>query len=319
MVSGSDTEEPVLPDMLTYALKRTALTLPLLVGVVLLTFLLMDIIPGNPISAMLVQKHDPEVVARLMERYGLNDPAPVRFWRYLTGILRGDLGLSLSQNRPVADILADVFPNTCKLALSATLLTCLFGISAGVWSALHGETVSDRAVTAFAVFGISTPTFCCAVLLQYLLAYRLKWFPVSGFSGPEHLILPSLVLGWYGAGSVVRLVRSSMLDALNADFIRTAQMKGLKRARIVFRHALKNALPPVVTLLAMQSASLFGGAVITESLFSIPGLGSLSLNALVSRDMPLLQGAILLSTLVVILGNLAADLLCAAIDPRLRR
>ena len=305
--------------MLTYTARRVALTLPLLVGVIFLTFLLMNVIPGNPFSGMLVQRQDPAVVARLMESFGLNDPVHVRFWRYLMGILHGDLGVSLSQNRPVADILAEVFPNTCKLALSASLLTWIFGISAGIGAALLEGRFSDRAITAFAVFGISTPTFCCAVLLQYFLAYRLKWFPVSGFFRPEHLVLPSLVLGWYGAGSVVRLVRSSMLDAMGADFIRTANMKGLSRPRIVLRHALKNALPPVVNLLAMQSASLFGGAVITESMFSIPGMGSLSLNALVSRDMPLLQGAILLSTSVVILGNLVADLLCAAIDPRLRR
>jgi len=249
----------------------------------------------------------------------LDDPWPVRYVRFISDALRGDLGESYKLRRPVVGLLRDAFPTTLKLALAAALVAWCIGIPAGILSAVRPYSLVDNFFMGLALTGVSTPVFWTALLFQYLFSLKLGWLPVAGFYSAKHLIMPALVLGWSSSGLVARLTRSSLLDVMRHDYIRTARAKGLRQGPVILRHALKNALLPVVTVMALQIAFLLSGSVITESVFNIPGVGRIAVGAIQNRDMPLLQGAVLFTTVLVILGNLAADLLYGWLDPRIRR
>jgi peptide/nickel transport system permease protein len=301
--------------MAKYIAKRILVSIPVIIGVVFITFLMLNVVPGDPVTVMMKDHIKPDVIANLRKSMNLDDPMIVRFGRYILDALHGDLGTSYKLNRPVNSLIFEMFPNTLLLAVCAAITSWIIGIPVGILSAVKRNSLADRFSMGFALFGVSMPVFFIGLILQYLFQGIL---PVSGFSSWKHLILPSVVLGWSGAGSIARLTRSSLLGVLNSDYIRTARAKGLRENLVILRHALKNALLPVITMMAIQVADLMSGAVITETVFGIPGIGRLSVTAISNRDMPLLQGTVIFTTILIILGNLIADILYSVVDPRIR-
>lgn len=301
--------------MLKYIAKRILVTIPVLIGVIFLIFVMLSVVPGDPLTVMMGEKVKVDVIERLSESMHFNDPWYIRFIWYLWGILHGDFGTSYKLMRSVSSLIANAFPKTLLLAVTAAVLSWAIGIPAGIISAVKKNSVADHFFMGFALCGVSIPAFSVGMLLQNVFNGIL---PVSGFSSPRHLILPAIVLGWNSAGTIARLTRSSLLEALEDDYIRTARAKGLAPVSVVLRHALKNSMLPVITMMAIQVSSLLSGAVITETLFSIPGVGRLAVDAINSRDMPLLQGTVIFTTAVIIAGNLIADILYCVADPRIR-
>lgn len=305
--------------MLSYLGKRILITIPVFIGITAITFFLLNVVPGDPVTLMMKEHANPEVIERVKKEMHLDDPAGIRYLKFMRDfVLHGDLGRSYKLNRPVATLIKDAFPNTLALALSSLLVAWVVGIPAGVISAVKQYSAFDYGSMVFALLGVSMPVFWAGLLMQYIFAFKLQVLPVSGLEGPEYLIMPALVLGWSMAASIARLTRSSLLEVIRTDYIRTARAKGLREYRVVFGHALKNAMLPVVTVMALQVAGLLSGSVITESVFGIPGVGRVSVNAIQSRDMPLLQGTVIFEALLVVLGNLAADLAYSFLDPRIR-
>lgn len=284
----------------------------------LVIFIMLSVIPGDPVTVMMKEHVKPELIEKLKESKGLDDPALVRFFRYLWDALHGDLGVSYKLNRNVTDLIVDAFPHTVKLTVFAALVAWAIGIPAGIFSAIKKNTIIDRLFMSGSLIGVSMPVFWAALLLQYIFAFKLGWVPVSGYRTLSHMILPAIVLGWSSAGTIARLTRSNLLEIMRNDYIRTARAKGLRERAVVVKHALKNAMLPVVTVMAIQVASLLSGAVITETIFGIPGVGRLAVDAIGNRDMPLLQGTVLFTTVLIILGNLVADLLYSVLDPKIR-
>ncbi len=301
-----------------YIVKRILTTIPVLIGVMLVIFIMLSVIPGDPVTVMMKEHVKPELIEKLKESKGLDDPALVRFFRYLWDALHGDLGVSYKLNRNVTDLIMDAFPHTVKLTVFAALVAWAIGIPAGIFSAIKKNTIIDRLFMSGSLIGVSMPVFWAALLLQYIFAFKLGWVPVSGYRTLSHMILPAIVLGWSSAGTIARLTRSNLLEIMRNDYIRTARAKGLRERAVVVKHALKNAILPVVTVMAIQVASLLSGAVITETIFGIPGVGRLAVDAIGNRDMPLLQGTVLFTTVLIILGNLVADLLYSVLDPKIR-
>ena len=231
---------------------------------------------------------------------------------------RGDFGTSYRLNRNVTGIILEAFPNTVKLSLLAAAVAWLIGIVSGIVAAIRQNKILDRLFMGGALIGVSMPVFMTALVLQYGFAFKLKWFPVSGFDSVQAMVLPAIVLGWNSAGSIARMTRSNLVEVMQNDFIRTARAKGLREHGVIIGHALKNAMLPVITMMALQLSSMLSGAVLTESVFGVPGIGRLAVNAIENRDMPLLQGTVIFTTILVILGNLIADLLYNVLDPRIR-
>ena len=304
--------------MSKYILKRILISIPVLIGVIFIIFIMLNVVPGDPITLMMGEHIKPDLIEQFRVRMGLDDPVIIRFFKYIINAIQGDLGMSYKLKRDVTDLIKDAFPNTVKLALFAAVIAWIVGIPAGIISAIKQNTIIDRLFMSVSLFGVSMPVFWGALLLQYVFAYKLKVFPVSGYKTWMHLALPAIVLGWSSAGTIARLTRSSLLEIMQNDFIRTARAKGASESIVVVGHALKNALLPVVTMMAIQISSLLSGAVITESIFSITGIGRLAVDAISNRDMPLLQGTVLFTTVLIIGGNLVADILYSVIDPRIR-
>ena len=304
--------------MVKYIVNRILVTIPIIIAIILIVFLLLQVLPGNPIQVMMKEKANQAVIDRVTEQMGLNDPLMVRFGRYLRGMLHGDLGHSYKLKRPVTQLIMTAFPNTVKLAITSALVAWIIGIPTGIISAIKKDTILDRTLMGFSLVGISLPVFWAAMLLQYILGYKLKLLPISGYSTWRHMIMPAIVLGWASSGSIARLTRSSLLGVMKNDYIRTARAKGLVESAVVTRHGLKNSMIPVVTMMAMQFASLLSGAVITESVFGIGGIGQLMVSAISQRDMPLLQSSVIFSTMIIIVGNLVADILYSFLDPKIR-
>ena len=301
-------------------LKRLAGTIPVLLGVVLLIFIMLRIIPGNAAVVLMGEHIDPETVARLTANMGLDDPLFVQFFRYIANALRGDLGISYRYDRPVAAMIAEAFPYTLQLALLAALFAWALGLAAGVAAAIRKDRLLDRLFMGVSLLGVSMPVFMTSLLLQYFFGFVLKWFPLTAEDGAlAAMVLPAIALGWNSAGSIARMTRSSLIEVMQADYIDTARAKGLGRGAVILGHALKNSMLPVITMMALQLSSMLSGAVITESIFAIPGIGRLATNAINGRDMPVLQGTVLFTTVLVIAGNLLADLLYSVLDPRIRK
>ena len=300
--------------------KRALGSVPVLIGVILLIFLMLRVLPGDAITTMMGEHVNEENIARMTAELGLDKPWYVQFWVYLTGLFTGNMGTSLKYHKPVSQLIAAYFPTTVKLAALSALVAWAVGIACGVLSAVRKDKLADRLGMGFSLLGVSVPVFMTAMALQYLLAYRLQWFPIQGTDmGLKSYILPAVALGWNSAGSVARLTRSTLLEVLQSDYIDTARAKGRGRAGTVLFHALRNALVPVITVMAMQISSLLSGAVITETIFSLPGIGRLCVDAISGRDIPLLQGSVIFTTVLVIGGNLLADCLYTILDPRIRK
>ncbi|MGJ0846024.1 ABC transporter permease [Tissierella praeacuta] len=304
--------------MSRYIVKKILLVIPVLIGISLITFILLNVVPGDPVTLMMKEHVKPDVIERVRQQMNLDDPAYIRFFRFLWGAVQGDFGVSYKLKRPVADLLFDAFPNTLKLAVSAAVVSWIIGIPAGIFSAVKRNSFVDNIFMGFSLLGVSIPVFWAGLLFQYIFSLKLGWLPVSGFTSFKHLIMPSIVLGWSSAGTIARLTRSNLLEVMRNDYIRTARAKGNADIRVIVKHALKNSMLPVVTVMALQVAGLLSGAVITESVFGIPGIGRIAVNAIQNRDMPLLQGSVIFTTFIVILGNLVADILYSFIDPRIK-
>lgn len=306
--------------MITNIVKRILQTVLILIGVALLIFLMLRIIPGNAILTMMGDKTNPEAVERMTAELGLDKPFYVQFWMYIRGVFTGDLGTSYSLNRSVSELISTSFPNTVKLAIAAAIVAWVVGIVCGIIAAVKKNGIIDHLFMGVSLLGVSVPVFMVAMVLQYLLAYKLQWFPISsGNAGFLGYVLPAIALGWNSAGSVARLTRSTLLEVLQEDYIDTARAKGYRQLYVIIRHALRNAVLPVITMMAVQLSSLLSGAVICETVFSINGIGRLAVAAIEARDIPLLQGTVLFSTVIVILGNLLADCMYSVLDPRIRK
>lgn len=249
---------------------------------------------------------------------GLDQPLYIQFFKYVGNALHGDFGTSYRLNRNVTSIILESFPNTVKLSVCAAVVAWIIGITSGIVAAVKQNRLLDRLFMGGALIGVSMPVFMTALFLQYTLAFKLKLFPVSGYDSLACMVLPAIVLGWNSAGSIARMTRSNLLEVMQDDYIRTARAKGLREWGVIVGHALKNAMLPVVTMMALQISSMLSGAVITESIFGVPGIGRLAVNAIETRDMPLLQGTVVFTTILVIAGNLVADLLYSVLDPRIR-
>jgi ABC-type dipeptide/oligopeptide/nickel transport system permease component len=260
----------------------------------------------------------PERAAELRHQYGLDRPLVVQYVDYATHALRGDLGVTLRSQRPVLDSILEVVPSTAQLTLTALGIAAVLGISFGIVAAVAHGTWLDTAVMAVAMLGISTPIFYSSLLLILLFSFTLRWLPATGQGGIERLIMPALALGLTSSAVLARLVRSSMLEVLRQEFVTTARAKGLPAQLVVIRHALKNALIPAVTMVGLQLGALLGGAVVTETIFSRPGIGRLAVDAILNRDFPLVQGTVLFAASIYVLVNLAVDVSYAVIDPRIR-
>lgn len=300
-------------------LGRLLSMIPVLLGVMLLIFIMLRVVPGDPISILLGEHYSQETVARLTRAMNLDKPLFEQFVSYVAGALRGDLGVSYAMKRPVTELILRAFPYTLKLTVVALIFAWGIGLTTGIIAAITKNKAPDRIFMAFSLAGVSMPIFMAALILQYFLAYRLKLVPVTSNGSMASMILPAIALGWNSAGSVARMTRSSLIDVMMSDYIDTARAKGLTRSAVIFRHALKNSMLPVITMMTLQLSSMLSGAVVTESVFAIPGIGRLATDAIQNRDMPLLQGTILFTTILVMLGNLLADLLYTVLDPRIRK
>jgi peptide/nickel transport system permease protein len=306
---------------------RVLSVIPVLFGLCVLSYTLLAMIPGDPITAMLGMDATPEAIAALRAKFALDEPLPLRFISWFGHLLIGDLGRSIQSGRPVLSMVMTAMVPTMQLGLAALLISLVIAIPAGVISAARRNSVADYSVSLISLAGLSLPSFWLAILLVLFLSIRLQIFPSSGYvpigedlvGALRHITLPAITLGVAMAASTMRMTRAAMLDVLNADYIRTARAKGLPFRRVVWKHALRNALIPVTTLVGLQLGQLMGGVVVTETVFAWPGIGKLTVDAIFARDYPVVQGAILASAVLFVFINLATDLLYATLDPRLRK
>lgn len=324
--------------MTAYIARRLLLLIPTAFGIVVLTFGLLLLVPGDPAAVLLGENSTPESIARLRQSLGLDDPWYLRLWYYFGALLTGDMGTSIFQGQPVTEIVAGRLGATFELAIVSLILSAIIGMTLGVLAAMKQGSLIDSAAMLFAQLGISMPIYWLGLLLMLAFAVILGWLPAIGRGEPlpeaviaalsgrpqvladslSHLILPALALAANTAAIISRLVRTSMLEVLREDFVRTAYAKGLRRPRVVIRHALRNALLPVISVIGLRFGALLGGAVLVESIFAWPGLGQLTITAISQRDLPLIQGIVLTFAMIYALVNLFVDLLYAAVDPRVR-
>jgi peptide/nickel transport system permease protein len=312
--------------MLTLFAKRLLQVIPTLLLVSVIIFSLQQLLPGDPASIMAGEERDPEVIAELRRQYRLDQPVVVQYFYWMQGVLTGNLGESMRLKEPVARLIAQKFPVTLQLALMAIVISLAIGVTAGVVSAVKRGTKTDAAVNLVALWGLSTPNFWLGIMLIFLFSVHLGWLPASGYVSPfedpwlsfKTTIMPAFVLGNSFAAVLMRHTRSAMLQALGSDYVRTARAKGLAERVVILKHAMRNALTPVVTLGALELGTLLSGAVLTEQVFSIPGFGKLIVDAVFNRDYAVVQGVTLITATTYVLLNLLADFAYVLINPRLR-
>ncbi|MDQ7858502.1 MAG: ABC transporter permease [Armatimonadota bacterium] len=312
--------------MTRYITRRLLLTIPVLLLVSMVVFTLIALIPGDPALVFAGGEADPEAIEALRRHLGLDRPLVVRYAIWLGHVLRGDLGKSVRDGRPVREVLLLKLPVTVELAVLSLVVSWAIAVPAGVLAAWKRRSVLDYAATTVALAGISIPNFWLGIMLIYLLAVNLRWLPPSGYVEPwidparnlQMMVMPATVLGTALAALVMRLLRSSMLEVLGTEYIRTAQAKGLRDRVVLVRHALKNAMIPVATVMGLQLGGLLGGAVITETIFAVPGIGRLAVESILTRDYPMVQGVVLFSAVAIVFVNFAVDVSYSFLDPRIR-
>jgi ABC-type dipeptide/oligopeptide/nickel transport system permease component len=304
--------------MLRHLLKRFLLTLPALWLVLTLVFLMIHIVPGDPVEQMLGEGAAPGAAAQLRHSLGLDQPLGLQYGHYLLGLFRGDLGQSFKFQAPVRQIIFERYPATLQLAFLALLVCAAIAIPAGVLAAHRRGQTPDRLIGVFTLFGLAIPNFALGPLLILLFSIEIGLLPVSGRNGLGSYVLPAATLGAALAAILTRMVRGAMLEELSADYIRTARAKGLSTTAVLFRHGLRNALIPIITILGLQFGTLLAGTIVTETIFSWPGIGRLTVQAISARDYPLLQGCILVISLSYVLVNLLTDAIYSVVDPRVR-
>ena len=304
--------------MIRYLVRRLLLTIPVILGVATLVFALIHLVPGDPAQAMLGEAAPQADVLKLRHTLGLDQPLLTQYRTYLTGLLHGDLGTSFRYNAPVTTQIRDKFPNTATLALAAMLFAILFAIPLGILAAVFRGTAIDHLAMTVALAGISMPNFWLGPLLAILFAVRLGWLPVSGTGGLSHLILPAVTLGAALSAILARMTRASVLEELRELYVLAARARGLSGARAVVRHAFRNSLIPIVTIVGLQFGAVLTGTIITETIFAWPGIGRLLIQAISFRDYPLVQGCILFISITYVAMNLLTDLTYGLLDPRIR-
>ncbi len=302
--------------MTAFILRRVLLSIPTLFGVLVVAFLLLYVAPGDPVESMIGERADSATIARLRQQLRLDDPLPMRFGHYVGSVVTGDLGRSYITNRPITQDIRERFPKTLQLAGAAMLMATIVGMTLGVLSARNPGGLVDRFALGLAYLGISFPVYWVGLLLILLFAVTLRWLPPSGYGGLRFLILPALTLGMRSIAFLARMTRSAMLDALSADYVRTARAKGLGEWAVTVKHALRNALIPVITVLGLDFGAYLTGSILTETIFSWPGIGRYVVNAISRRDLPAIQGTVLFLSTVFVLVNLITDIAYAKADPR---
>lgn len=306
--------------MALYVLKRFLLFIPTLLGISLITFILMQSLPGDPVQGMAGDRANPETIARIREALGQDRPLILQYFGYVKLLATGELGRSYYTNRRVADDLLQKFPNTLRLAVAAMTFASIVGICLGVFSAAKRGTAWDRAVTLFSMAGISIPVFWLGLAFMLIFAFYLRWLPPSGMGNGSlyNVILPAATLGTFSLSYIVRVTRSSMLETLSQPYIAAARAKGISETVVVFKHALKNALIPVITLIGLDLGSYLNGAVLTETIFGWDGLGRYALDGILKRDYPVIMGVVLFGAVIFVTMNLLVDLSYHVLDPRVR-
>ena len=304
--------------MLQYIIKRLLSTIPVLFGISLLLFFMLRMLPGDPAQVLAGQMASPEDIKIIRHQLGLDRPIIVQYGLFLSRLVRFDLGRSARTQNPVINEVWARLPNTVLLAVAAITLACLFGIPAGIISATRPYTWIEYLFTSMALFGISMPVFWLGLMLVVIFSVVLQWLPAGGTGSWKHIILPSFTLAAFVVAFITRMTRASMIEALSQDYTTTARSKGLKERVVIVKHALKNALIPIITVVGLQFGLLLGGAVLTETVFAWPGVGRLIVDSILARDYPVIQGTILIFGLLYILVNLFVDMIYAFIDPRIR-
>jgi peptide/nickel transport system permease protein len=309
--------------MVGYAVQRLLGAIPIWIAITLITFILMNVIPGDPVTQLMDARSgsmDKKVIEQIREEWGLNDPLPLQYLHFIQGFVQGDLGTSYQTRSPVTDLLLERIPVTAQITFLGLIVAIVFGITIGIIGALKRGSWLDSLVSSFSIAGVSLPSFLIGLILMYIFAVKFQLLPASGYSSGElkFLILPSITLGLGVCGVIARITRSSMIDILKMDFMTTAYAKGISSWRVVLLHALKNALPPIMTIIGVQMGFLLSGAVITETIFALPGIGRLLVDGILQRDLPTVQGCVVFITSVFLIINLITDIFCRWIDPRIR-
>lgn len=299
-------------------LRRLWLVLPVLWAVVTLVFLLIHLVPGDPVLNYLGERATPEQVADMRHRFGLDVPLWQQYVHYWQQLLSGDMGVTFFDRRPVIDKILGRYPATIELTLAALVVAIMLSIPLGVTAATHQGKLTDNVASVGALVGISLPSFALGPLMILLFAVELRWLPASGIGGLNHLVMPAITLGAALAAILTRMVRSSVIEELGQDYVKTARAKGLAESSVIYKHVLKNGLIPVVTIVGLQFGVLLGGAIITERIFNWPGIGTLTIEAIEARDYPLVQGCILVIALTYVAVNTATDLVYRFLDPRIK-
>lgn len=307
--------------MLEFIVRRVTGTIPVIFGIILIAFVVLYLIPGNPAQTLAGPRASAEAVEAIAREMGLDQPLYKRFFGYVLKVVQGDLGRSVVNEKAVWESIKEKFPYTLKLSVLALFFSITVGLMAGIIGAMTRGRLLDRLCTAFSVAGISVPIFLSGLILLYLFSMKLRWFPMSAYGGKGSFlpfVLPAFTLGIRSGAFLARIVRSSLIEVLNQDYIRTARAKGLSPFRILFRHALANALIPIITVVALDFSSFLNGSVIVETIFDLPGLGRFAMEAILKRDYPVIQGVVLFSALIFVGINLFVDLFYAWINPKIR-
>lgn len=304
--------------MLWYIIKKTVSVIPVLLLMTLLVFSVFYFGPGDPISRIAGPNVTEEVYENISHKYGLDQPFIAQYLNFIKSVIKGDLGVSILQERPVIVMIKERLPITLGIGLLGFIITFVIAIPVGVLAAVKRNTWADYISMSLVLIGQSLPTFWFGMLLLYFFAYKLGWFPISGDGSIRQLVLPSIAIGLTNAAGTARMVRSNMLGVLNMDYIRTAKGKGLLEKRVIYKHALKNAMIPIITMMGLRLGWILGGSVALEIIFSLPGLGRLMVDSILSRDFPVVMGSMIVLASSIILANLLADILYAVVDPRIR-
>ncbi|TQR17744.1 nickel ABC transporter permease [Psychrobacillus soli] len=303
--------------MIWFIIKRLMQTIPVIIGVTIVVFVIMQLVPGDPAVLLAGEGATKETIEALRQQLGLHQPLYIQYFDYVSNLLRGDMGFSLKNNQPVLQEIMTRLPITLELAIFSTLITIVLGMLAGIVSAIRPYSILDTVVMVVALLGISLPSFWFGLMLMYSFSVKLQIFPVAGWDSMLHIVLPAFTLGAGGAAIVARMTRSSMLEVIRQDYIRTARAKGVKERVIIYKHALRNALIPVITVVGLQFGALLGGTVLVESIFAINGLGRMIVDAIRMRDLPVVQGGVLVASLVFVVVNLIVDILYRLFNKRI--
>ncbi len=304
--------------MQAYLVRRLMESALILLGITLVTFILLYLVPADPARQIAGRSATAETVQNIRDQLGLNDPFVVQYWNYLTALFQGDMGRSYLQRAEVSELIAARLPASLLLMVAAIVTELVFGLTIGIVAALRRNKPADHGLMIFSFVSISAPQFVIGILLLYVFAVKLGWFPIGGYGTFGHVVLPAVTLGFLGAGWYSRMMRSSLIDVLGQDFVRTARAKGLGKARIILRHVIPNSILPIIAMIGIDIGLFMSGIVVVESVFGWPGIGQLAWQAIQRVDIPVIMGVTMVSATAIVLGNLLADLVAPAIDPRIK-